>query len=248
MADHISMPQETNIRFIDESNAAEQSKGEEVIEHPEVQTTIATASSSESKPGDAPATTPTTEEKGKGKEDSIQDENTMEFMIESEPQEGNPTAEEKGKGKEDSIQDENIMEIMTESEPQEGNPTAEENGKDKGQPVHPSSMYLPGDGGVVGEATDMPSEGQIGPEDIQSQLEGQNTIPAPSNEMVPPPVPLPQDPGSETVSINASSISNPVLEVDNAVGASFVYPDFDRDTVLILMLGSSRFFLILIRR
>lgn len=83
--------------------------------------------------------------------------------------------------------------------------------------IGPASLQSQ-NGGTV-----MPSGSQIGPANLQDQSEDQNT-PALPNENAPPPIPLSQDPSSETNSINAaSSISNPILEVDNAVGTFLVF-------------------------
>jgi hypothetical protein len=117
--------------------------------------------------------------------------------------------------------DMNVVEITSESrqKDQVTSVGAQEKGKGKAEPEDAQTMDI-----AIEHQPEVPSPAQMeegkgkGKEpEVQGQQEIQDEVLGPAGEMAPPPVPLAQDPSSETVSITASSISNPALEVDNAV-------------------------------
>jgi hypothetical protein len=96
------------------------------------------------------------------------------------------------------------------------NVTAEENVPEKEELVQdPNTMDVVSD--THTGAFD--AKAMVGQGDFHGQAESQDVVAGSANEMAPPPVPQAQDASSETVSITASSISNPALEVDSGVRA-----------------------------
>ena len=139
------------------------------------------------------------------------------------------TGEVKGKEAEEQTQvhDASAMDFTSESQP-EGPDTEfkdERKGKGKERQIEGGKIVGEASGGQVGGAgmkvTELGNEPQAGAQ-TQDEAKTQDTMPGPSNEMAPPPIPPPQDLSSETVSITASSVSNPTLEVDTQVSRSIL--------------------------
>jgi hypothetical protein len=163
----------------------------------------------------------TDEVKSKEAEEGVQvhDAQTMEGL--------NATHEVKGIEAEEQAQvpDDHAMEIISENQHKQYHQTeteAKSEGKGKGEEklVEDETPF----GGVSeGQAEDsgvnaggLWDHGQAGAQ-VHGPTNSEDEIPAPSNEIALPSVPPSQDQGSETVSIIASSVSNPTLEVDTQV-------------------------------
>jgi hypothetical protein len=137
------------------------------------------------------------------------------------------TGEVKGKEAEEQTQvhDASAMIFTSESQPEGSDAEFKDEGKGKGKERQIEEGKGAGEasGGQAGGAgvtvTELGNEPQAGAQ-FQDEAKTQDTMPGPSNEMAPPPIPPPQDPSSEAISITASSVSNPTLEVDTQVSRS----------------------------